>query len=438
VGLKSGAIQNRWLVLGLIWLVFVVHGIDRSVLLVLLEPIRKNFNLDDSQIGLLIGLGYAAPFALAGIPLGAMVDRVPKRKYFLAGLLAVWSCLTMLGGLAPSYAVLVLTRAFVGATEAGAPPTMMSILSDSFDVKTRPVALSVYYTAPFLGLMVGAIFAGDISQLYGWRVAVLAIGAPGILMAIVTALFLREPVRGRFDEAPAAAAAKDCAAGPATPVGRALLYAVRDPQLRRLLIAMVLGGFVLSAISSWAPVLMERVLGFSQHRAGGLMALVFGLPAVTGSLAGGAIMSRFGKGEPQRLLRFCGIILLISAPLAVLAPLCGSAEPALILLFWWAFFSCAYLGPAWSVIIMVIPPPMRGTIMGLGIVLSNLVGPGFGPQTIGLVSDLLHGLNDAAHLQHAMSGIALFTLIPALLFFSSAMTKLPSRNIAGSIQTEHF
>ncbi len=428
MALKSGAVQNRWLVLWLIWLVFVVHGIDRSVLLVLLEPIRKTFGLNDSQIGLLIGLGYAAPFALAGIPLGGMVDRVPKRKYFLAGLLVLWSGLTMLGGLAPSFAVLVVTRACVGASESGAPPTMMSILSDTFDVKTRPLALSIYYTAPFLGLMVGAIFAGHLSQHYGWRVAVLAIGAPGLVMALVTALFLREPARGRFDPV---------SAGPpkdrATPVAQAVLYAVRDPQLRRQIIALVLGGFVLSAISSWVPVLMERVLGFSPARAGGLMALVFGLPAIAGTLAGGAILSRLGKGEPQRLLRFCGIILLISVPLAVLAPLCGSARLTLALLFLWALFSCAYFGPAWSVLITVMPPSMRGTIMGLGIVLSNLIGPGLGPQTTGLVSDVLLRLNDVAHLQHAMAGIALFALIPALLFFSSGKTKLLNRNITDSI-----
>jgi MFS family permease len=105
----------------------------------------------------------------------------------------------------------------------------------------------------------------------------------------------------------------------------------------------------------------------------------------------------------------------------------------LALLFLWALFSCAYFGPAWSVLITVMPPSMRGTIMGLGIVLSNLIGPGLGPQTTGLVSDVLLRLNDVAHLQHAMAGIALFALIPALLFFSSGKTKLLNRNITDSI-----
>jgi MFS family permease len=421
--------QNRWLVLGLIWLVFVVHGIDRSVLLVLLEPIRKHFGLNDSELGLLIGLGYAAPFALAGIPLGAMVDRVPSRKYFLAGLLGLWSGLTALGGLAPSYAALLLTRACVGASEAGAPPAMMSILSDTFDIKSRPAALSVYYTAPFIGILVGAIFAGHISQLYGWRVAVLAIGAPGILMAMVTALCLREPARRRFDPAPMLGAAL----APAAPVGQALLHALREPQLRQLLMATVLAGFVVAAVSSWVPVLLERVLGFTLQRAGGMVALVFALPAVLGSLAGGAICTRFGKGEPRRLLRFCGTAVLIGAPLAVAAPLCGSARLTLVLLFAWSLFSCAYIGSAWAVFITAIPAPMRGTIFGLGIVLTNLVGPGLGPQTIGLLSDALHRLHDAAHLQHAMASVALFAVIPAAMFLSSQTSNVAPLRTVNSI-----
>ena len=160
-----------------IWAIFVVHGIDRSILLVLLEPIRRSFALNDSQLGLLTGLGYAVPFALAGIPLGALADRL-RRTRFLAALLALWSSLTALGGLAPSYIWLVLARACVGASEAGAPPTMLSLLGDLFSDKTRPAALSIYFTAPYVGLMAGATLAGQISQTYGWRTALLAIGPP--------------------------------------------------------------------------------------------------------------------------------------------------------------------------------------------------------------------------------------------------------------------
>jgi predicted MFS family arabinose efflux permease len=409
---KSG--QNRWLVLAIIWVIFAVHGTDRSILLVLLEPIRKEFGLDDSQIGLLVGLGYAVPFALAGIPFGALVDRVPKRKYLLAVLVAVWSALTALGGFATGFVMLLLTRSCVGACEAGAPPTMMSILSDTFDPGMRPAALSVYLTAPFVGLMAGAIFAGHISQAYGWRVAVIAIGAPGILAAIAAAVFLREPIRGRFDALPA-----DGRVAETAKVGAALLYAVREPNLRRLLIALVLGGFVTLAISNWAPVLLERILGFSQARTGGLTALVIGLPSVAGSLTGGALMARFGKGNSQTLLRFCGLVLLISVPMAVMAPLCQSHEATLILLAGWSFMASTYLGSGWSVFVTAIPAPMRGTILGFGVVMANFIGAGFGPQSVGLISDFLRRAQDAGHLQHAVAAIALVNLISAGLFFVS-------------------
>jgi predicted MFS family arabinose efflux permease len=431
---KVVAAQNRWLVLGLIWLAFIIHGIDRSVLLVLLEPIRKTFDLNDSELGLLIGLGYALPFALAGIPLGAMVDRVPKRKYFLAGLLVLWSGLTSLGGLAPSFFLLVLSRACVGASESGAPPAMMSILSDSFDAKTRPAALSVYYTAPFLGLMLGAIMAGRISQFYGWRDAVLAIGIPGMLMAVVIMIFLREPSRGRFDPLPAMGAAVK----PVAPL-QALRHAFRTPALRQIIIAITLAGFVVAAISGWTPVLMERVFGYSQQRTGSMLALIAGFPAVLGLLAGGAAMSLFGRESVPRLLRFCGTVLLIGTPMVAAAPLCGSARITLTLLFGWSFLSASYFGSAWSVLISTIPPAMRGTILGLTIVMSNLMGPGFGPQLAGLLSDALSHFNDPAHLQHAMACLGLITLAPALLFMKLQRNWKTSEKIESLMQaTRHL
>jgi predicted MFS family arabinose efflux permease len=168
------------------------------------------------------------------------------------------------------------------------------------------------------------------------------------------------------------------------------------------------------------------------------MALVVGLPAVAGLLAGGAIMSRIGKGEPQRLLRLCGIVLLISTPFGVAVPLCTSARLPLVLLFVWSLFSSTYIGSAWSVLISAIPPPMRGTIMGLGIVLTNLMGPGFGQQMIGLVSDALYRLNDTAHLQHALAGVALFALIPASIFLDNRTTNRSTQTFFNSIRKNTF
>ena len=398
---------NAWLALLCIWGIFVVHGIDRSVLLVLLEPIRRSFALNDSQLGLLTGLGYAVPFALAGIPLGALADRLRRTRY-LAALLALWSGLTALGGLAPGFLWLVLARACVGASEAGAPPTMLSLLGDLFSDKTRPAALSIYYTAPFVGLMTGATLAGQISQAYGWRTALFAIGLPGLLLALAV-LAMREPPRGTF--ASPAATAK-----PPMSIRAALRLTWQTPSLRRLMAALVLGGFVTLALSTWTPALLQRAYGLSQKQSGMLTALALGLTGILGSLFGGAIAARLGRGDAVRLKRLCALAIFLSVPLAVVAPLMPTPSLAMLCLGIWAFIGSAYLGPGWGVFIAQAPLPARGTIMALAIVLTNLLGAGLGPQSVGLLSDALAHFHDAAHLAHAMSLLSATSLITVWLF----------------------
>ncbi len=403
----SAAPNGSWLALLCIWAIFVVHGIDRSILLVLLEPIRRSFALSDSQLGLLTGLGYAVPFALAGIPLGALADRLRRTRY-LAALLALWSSLTALGGLAPSFLWLVLARACVGASEAGAPPTMLSLLGDLFSDKTRPAALSIYFTAPFVGLMAGATIAGQISQAYGWRTALLAIGLPGLLLAIAV-LAMREPPRGAFT-------APGTAVEPPMPIRAALRLILRTPKLGRLMAALVLGGFVTLAVSNWTPALLQRAYGVSQRQSGALTALGLGLTGMLGSLCGGAIAARFGRGDPTRLKRLCAAAILLATPLAIAAPLMPTPSLVILCLGIWSFIGTAYLAPGWGVFIARAPLAARGTIMAMAIVLTNLIGAGLGPQAIGVLSDALAHVQDPAHLAHAMSLLPIVGLVTAWLF----------------------
>src|ERR1700691_1739227 len=141
---ETGGKAYRLYVLGLLFLVYVIHHLDRNILLLLQEPIRKEFGLSDSQLGMLTGIVYALPFALAGVPFGALVDRV-TRTGLVAMLVVVWSGFTALSGLAHSFMQLVVARAAIGAAEAGAPPGIMSILSDTFSAKSRPTVMSLLF-----------------------------------------------------------------------------------------------------------------------------------------------------------------------------------------------------------------------------------------------------------------------------------------------------
>ena len=120
-----------WYVLVLLTATYAIHAVDRSVINVLVEPIKREFHINDSAIGLMTGPAYAVAFALAGLPLGILVDRV-RRQRLLAALLLIWSALTAVGGLTTTFVTLVATRAAVGAAESGSPPTALSLVSDYF------------------------------------------------------------------------------------------------------------------------------------------------------------------------------------------------------------------------------------------------------------------------------------------------------------------
>lgn len=411
--------QRPWLVLLVIWMVFVVHGIDRSIMSVLLEPIRRAFGLSDAAVGLLVGLGFALPFALAGIPWGVLADRV-KRTWMLASLLAGWSVLTALAGFTPTYPLLVLVRAAIGAVEAGAPPAMLSLLGDTFNARSRPAALSVYYTAPFVGLIAGSIIAGHLSQAYGWRAALLVVGLPGVLLAVVVALVLREPTRGQQEADPESGMKSGIGAGvervASASIGATLRFVAGEPELRRLITALVLGGFVTLAIASWTPAFLQRVHGMSQGRSGAMTALAIGVTGGIGSLAGGWLGARFGRGDPARLKRLSGFAILLATPLACLAPFLHSVPATLVLLGLWSVTGSAYLGPGWGLAIAATPAHMRGTVMAIAVVLTNLIGAGMGPQSVGLISDLLARYGDPDHLRHALSAVSLVGFVTAGLF----------------------
>jgi predicted MFS family arabinose efflux permease len=386
--------------------VYFVHMMDRSVLLVLLEQIRTEFRLSDSQLAVLSGAGYALPFALAGLPLGMVADRV-NRKRLLAVLVLVWSAFTAVAATSRNFTMLLLTRAGVGASEAGAPPTILSLVADFYPGASRAGAVSVIYVAPLLGVMAGSYIGGVAAAAYGWRSALLIAAVPGALLALLIAFTLREPQRGSFESSGKSGVSLSEAA--------ALL--VRPSEFRSSFVAIVATSVVSIGMMSWFAVVLIRVHGLTVREAGLASALAGGLLGSLGSLAGGWIANRRLAGRPRALLGLSAIGVGLSIPCGLLGLYAHATGWAIAGLGLWSFFGSIYMGPSYSVCLGSVPAPLRSTLMALVVVSCNLVGAAGGPQIVGILSDALRVHGDSLALPHALSAVLLFGLFPAWLFW---------------------
>jgi MFS family permease len=181
-----------------LWLLFMVYGlsyVDRQILSILMEPIRTEFDFSDMQLGLLSGVAFAIFYTTLGIPIARLAD-FHSRTNIIALSLLVWSTATALTGRAYGFSTLFMARVFVGVGEAGCNPSAYSIISDYYEPKRRATVLSIYSQGVYLGQFIGFIVAGYVAQEYGWRAAFYVVGLPGIAIALLVKLTLREPPRG--------------------------------------------------------------------------------------------------------------------------------------------------------------------------------------------------------------------------------------------------
>jgi predicted MFS family arabinose efflux permease len=416
----DGASGYGWLCLFVLFLVYTVHSIDRTIVSVLVEPIRQEFDLSDSQIGTLTGLAYALPAAITTLPLGALIDKT-NRTRLLAGLLTLWSLFTGLGALAANYLSLLVTRVFVGAAEAGSANTCVSILSDYFPARQRPLAVSLFYLGGPAGALAGAYAVGAIAAAHGWRTALFVAMVPGLVLALVLLAGVREPSRGAKETAvqgaPDDAAFRDVFA---------LLR--REAGLRLVLLGVVISSTVASATATWFTALFMRRFDAPIAEAGLVTGISFGLCAGLGGLAGGLIAARAGRGETRRLLAILAGPVLLTIPVAGLAMLSSSQGVFVGLMMLFAFLSTMGPGTSYSLCASLAPAQVRGRLMAVVFLSANIVANGFGPQIIGWLSDLYHSQGPA----HALS-LAVMTLVAANLIgaaaFWLARAKLPSGSL---------
>jgi MFS family permease len=367
---------------------------DRQAPGALVEPMRREFGLSDTQIGLL-GSMFIWIYALAGVPLGRVAD-VWSRKKLLAIGVTVWSALTAASGLAASFSFLVFTRLGVGVGEAVCAPVGTSWIGDLFPAQRRARILSLFMLGVPIGGALSFLLCGPIAQAWGWRTALVSAAAPAILL-VPLLLLVREPARGASEEAPASAPEVNEVKG-------SILAVLRIRTLWWIILSGALLNFNMYALATFLPAFMTRVHGYSVARAGVTCGIVYLIGGVCGGLLGGHLGDRVASNARNARLSMAAIIALLGAPImfyGITRP-AGFAPAALVAIaIGYGAFN-TYYGPVYASIQDIVPPNQRALTMSVYFMAMYLCGASFGPLLTGHLSDYM-----ARRAMHAAGAVSL-------------------------------
>lgn len=414
--------RYSWYVLAILTLVYTFNFVDRQIIAIVSPAIKAELGLSDSMLGLLKGLAFAFLYTLLGIPIAWLADRW-NRVNIVGISLAVWSAFTALSGMAANATQLALARVGVGIGEAGGSPPSHSIISDYFPKENRSTALSLYSLGIPLGQMIAFLGGGWILENLGWRNAFYAVGVPGVILALVLKLTVREPIRGAKD-----VVASDTRRAPAAPVpfrqGVSTLLAI--PSFWGLLVGATAASFTGYGVGMWAVDFFHRTYHLSYQEITIPLGLLNGIAYSVGTFLGGYLTDRFGKTDKGAYAWLPALGMLLTIPVGVFQ--LWSPTP------FWAFFWVApfliglgmYLGPTWALVQTLAPPTMRAFAIAFMFFILNIISLGLAPLWVGGLSDFFaERFGEVTGLRIALTTLALSSLLSVAAFMWTAK-KLPA------------
>jgi MFS family permease len=412
------SVAYRRYVLGLLLLVYVVNFIDRNIVNILLEPIKREFDPSDTALGFLAGTAFAIFYATLGLPIARWADRGVRRNIIALALL-LWSGMTALCGMARSFPQLAAARVGVGIGEAGCSPPAHSILSDYYPPERRGTAFATYALGIPIGTAFGIYVGGWMAETFSWRSAFLLVGLPGILLAAVVRLTLREPPRGHSETR------SDAGAPPRIAEVAGTMWGLSS--FRHLAAGATLHAFVGYGVLAWNAAYLMRSHGMSVGEVGAWLSgigLIFG---GLGTFLGGWLTDRLIPRDARWALWVPGISTLIAVPFSIAFYQWPDARGALAFAGIPVFFGAMYLGPTFSLTQALAPLRMRAVASAFLLFLLNLIGLGLGPQAVGVASDLLAPSLEEDSLRGAL------TLVVAFNFWSGAHYFLGARSLRADL-----
>jgi MFS family permease len=378
----------------LLLFVYTMSFIDRQIMGILMQPIKQEFQVSDTAMGMLGGLAFALFYSVLAIPFGRYADRANRRN-FVAYCCASWSLMTALCGMVTGFWSLALARIGVAIGEAGGTAPSLSMVADHYPPEQRGRAMGVYWLGPQLGILFGLTLGGWIAQHHGWRAAFVWMAIPGVVAALLLRLTAVEPARGRWEEG-------TNPAGPVESLGTLVRELRASQAFIRITLAGLMMGFAGYGIGIWTPAFLVRSHGMTLQGAGAVMGLLGGVAAATGALASGWLCDRLAKRDARWRIGvpLLGCVLSVPSGLAFyLMPATevwqvgGLAVPHAVgfyVLFgltavWWT-------APVYTVLAELVAAHRRATTMAIFNLGITMLGGGLGPLLVGVLSDTCYAL----------------------------------------------
>ncbi len=378
-------LRYRRYVLGLLLTAYIFSCLDRQILYILIEPIKSELGLSDTQIGLLGGFSFALFYATLGMPIALLADRYSRKTIITLSLVA-WSGMTALSGAVVNFWQMLIARMGVAVGEAGCNPCAHSLISDFYPTDKRATALAVYQLGIPIGVMLGLLIGGWISQYFGWRTAFVLVGSVGVAFAILLWLTLKEPLRGLSDRKRPAEHSQELSAPTFLETLRHL-WALKS--FFHIVIGTSLIGVGIYTFFMWSPSFLIRSYGMTSGQVGTALALFNGLFGGAGIYLGGMVADRLAVRNQRWYLLLPCLGAFLAFPFAVGIYLSGTAVGSMAFMGFPVMLALVNTGPCYSLAQRLSLLRMRALAAAILLFMQNMIGLGLGPQITGFISDLL-------------------------------------------------
>jgi len=405
-----GKFQYKHYLLIVLTVVAAFNYLDRFVLSLLLEPIKQEFKLNDSQLGFLTGFGFALFYAVAGIPIARWADR-GNRNIIVAVTTGLWSAMVVLCGLVGNFTQLLLVRVGIAVGEAGCLPTASSLIADYFDRTERPRAMAIYWLCVPLAVVIGYMGGGWLADHFGWRITFVVIGVPGILLALLAKLTLREPRLKQVKQVVQQPSFKEV-----------LLTFWQQPTLRYIVTAFSVAYFFSMGFSQWLPTFFIRSYNMEVSEIGAWFALAWGGFGILGTYLGGYLANRYAACREGLQMRGCALVFAISGLLYLGLFLSSNQYQSVTFMSVVGMIGAMCNGVIFSAIQSLVSERMRSVTLALIFLFANLIGLGFGPLVVGALSDLLAPAFGQESLRYALAAFAPGLAWVAIFYWKASNT----------------